>query len=269
MIARAPCPSRPLLLLGTRRRTALRDVLVSCIESWRSRWSAAREPLDITVPCEGENACPRTSFTIGLTVTSREHGELGILQTDCDILPSLLGVVAPAEAGAAHGSARELLMEMLRSLCTELAKRAHIEDVVIEPARVSQPAKLRPDHLPVAFRAGHGKARIVLWLAARAVELLAPPATAKRASAPLARRREAVAPERVRLVAMLGDADVALRELVQLAVGDVIVLDQPLSRGGHLALPFGRIVAQVVLGRSGEQRAVSIAAKSEQRSEHP
>ncbi len=269
MIARAPCPSRPLLLLGTKRRAALRDALASCIESWRSRWAAARDPLDITVPYEGEHAGLRPSFAIGLTFASPKHGDLGVLHSDADILPSLLGVVAPAEAGATHGIAREFLIEMMRSLCTELAKRAQVEDVIVEPAQVSQPTKPRADHLPVAFRAGHGKERVVLWLSARAVELLAPPAIAKRASSPVTRRREAVAPERVRLEAVLGDADVSLRELVHLAVGDVIVLDQPLSRGGRLALPYGRVVAQVVLGRSGERRAVSIATQSEQRSEHP
>jgi hypothetical protein len=270
MIARAPCPSRPLLLLGTKRRAALRDALASCIESWRARWATACDPLEISVPCESEHAGPRSSFTIGLTFASREHGELGLLHADADILPSLLGVLAPAETvGAAHGVAREFLIEMMRSLCTELAKRAQVKDVLIETARGSQPTKPRASHLPVALRVGHGKARVVMWLSARAVELLAPPAIAKRATLPVTRRREAVAPERVKLEAMLGDADVSLRDLVQLAVGDVIVLDQPLSRGGHLGLPYGRVVAQVVLGRSGGQRAVSIATQSDQRSEHP
>ena len=51
------------------------------------------------------------------------------------------------------------------------------------------------------------------------------------------RRRQAIAPEKVKLEAVLGSANVSLRELVQLAVGDVIVLDQPLTRGGHLGLP--------------------------------
>ena len=270
MIKRAPCPSRPLLLLGATRRAALRDALVSCIESWRARWSTGCDPVELSVQYEGEHTGLRASSTIALTFASREHGDLGVLHADADFLPSLLGVAAAVEgAGAAHGIARDFLIETMRSLCTELAKRAQIVDVVIEPARVSLAAKLRADRLAVDFRAGHGKARVVLWLSAYAVELLAPRATPKRASPPLVRRRQAIAPEKVKLEAVLGSANVSLRELVQLAVGDVIVLDQPLTRGGHLGLPYGRIAAQVVLGRSGARRAVSIATHSEQRSEHP
>lgn len=270
MIARAPCPSRPLLLLSAKRRAALRDTLAACIESWRSQWSTGREPFDIAVPYECEHAAPRASLAIGLGFSSRMHGELGVVHADADILPSLLAVgVAAESAGAAHGIAREFLLEMLRSLCRELAKRAHVADVLIEPTRGSASPKTRAGHLAVAFRAEHSKARIVVWLAARAVELLAPPPAAQRTTAPLARRRLAVAPERVRLEAVLGSADVSLRDLVHLAVGDVIVLEQPLSRGGHLALPYGRVVAQVVLGRAGERRAVSIATQSEQGSERP
>lgn len=267
MIARALCPSRPLLLLGTKRRAALHDVLASCVESWRSRWSNVRDPLEIKVGCEGEQGGQRSSLAIGLTFISREHGELGVLHADADILASFLGVSAAAEsAGAAHGIAREFLIEAMRSLCTDLAKRAQVADVVIESARVSQSPKPRADHLQVAIRAGHGKARIVLSLSAHTVELLAPPMPAKHTSTPLARLRQAVTPERVRIEALLGDVDVSLHDFVHLAVGDVVVLDQPLSRGGRLALPYGRVVAQVVLGRSGERRAVSIATQSEQRS---
>lgn len=270
MMARAPCPSRPLLLLSAKRRAALRDTLAACVESWRSQWSTAREPFDVTVPYECEHAAPRASLAIGLTFASRTLGELGVVHADADILTSLLAVGVSAEtAGAAHGIAREFLIEMLRSLCRELAKLAHVEDVLIEPTRGSASPKARSGHLAVAFRAGHGKARVVVWLEARAVELLAPPQAAQSASVPLAHRRLAVAHERVRLEAMLGNADVPLRDLLHLAVGDVIVLDQPLGRGGHLALPYGRVVTQVVLGRAGKQRAISIATQSELGSERP
>jgi flagellar motor switch/type III secretory pathway protein FliN len=270
MMARAPCPSRPLLLLSAKRRAALRGTLASCIESWRSQWSTAREPCDITVPYECEQTSPRASFAIGLIFASRKHGELGMLHADADILPSLLATAMPAEiAGVAHGIARAFLIEILRSLCGELAKRAQVDDLLIEPARVSHPPTARTDHLMVALRPAHGKARALLCLAARSVELLAPRETAQAASAQLTHRRLAVAPERVRLEAVLGNVDVPLRELIHLAVGDVIVLDQQLGRGGHLALPDGRVVAPVVVGRAGERRAVSIATQSEQRSEHP
>jgi hypothetical protein len=269
MSKRAHCPSRPLLLLSARRRAALRDVLIACIDSWRARWSTVHDPLDLTIPYEAEHAGPRAAPTIALTFTSREHGDLGVLHSDADFVPALLGVNAVEAGGAAHGVAREFLIEMMHSLCSELAKRAHVSDAVVEAARISHATNVRLHHLPVAFRTGHSKARVVLWLSAHAVELLAPPAAVKPATSPVVRRRQAVAPERVKLEAVLGSADVCLRDLVQLAVGDVIVLDQPLTRGGHLAVPYGRIVAQVVLGRSGGRRAVSIATQSEQRSEHP
>jgi flagellar motor switch protein FliM/N len=270
MIAPAPCTLRPLLLLSAKRRAALRNTLASCIESWRSQWSTVREQIEIMLPYECEQEGPRATFAIGLTFTSPRQGHLGLLHADADILPRLLGIATPAEtAGAAHGIERAFLIEMLRSLCSEIAKRAQVEDVVIESARVSHPPTARIDYVAVGLRLGHGKARALLCLAAEAVELLAPPQAGQRASAQLTRRRVAVAPERVRLQAVLGNAEVSLRELIHLAVGNVIVLDQPLSRGGgHLALPDGRVVAQIVLGRAGVQRAVSVATQSEQRSEH-
>jgi flagellar motor switch protein FliM len=100
------------------------------------------------------------------------------------------------------------------------------------------------------------------------VELLAPQAATRKATTPLSLRRHAVTPERVRIEAMLGDAEVSLHDFVHLSAGDVIVLDQSLSRGGRLVLSDGQLVAPVVLGRAGERRAVSIATQSEQRSEH-
>jgi hypothetical protein len=270
MTAHAWGVSRPLLLLSARRRAALRETLASCIDSWRSRWSTVRDSLEVAVPSEAEHACLRASLTVALSFASREHGDLGVLHADADVLPSILGVVGSAEAapGAAHGIAQEFLIEVMRSLVMELARRAQVTDIAIEPMRVSQPAKPHRDHLQVTFRTAQGKARVVLSLSARMVELLAPQALTRKAATPLAQRRHAVTPERVRIEAVLGDAEVSLRDFVHLSAGDVIVLDQLLSRGGRLVLSQGQVVGPVVLGRSGQRRAVSIATQSEQRSEH-
>jgi hypothetical protein len=270
MSALACGASRPLLLLSARRRAVLRETLASCIDAWRSRWSTARDPVEVAVPSEAEHACLRASLTVALTFASREHNDLGVVHADADVLTSILGVSGSAEAiaGAAHGIAHEFLSEVMRSLVMELARRAQVTDVVIESLRVSQPAKPHRDHLQVSFRTGQGKARVVLSLSADMVELLAPQAATRKATTPLSLRRHAVTPERVRIEAMLGDAEVSLHDFVHLSAGDVIVLDQSLSRGGRLVLSDGQLVAPVVLGRAGERRAVSIATQSEQRSEH-
>jgi flagellar motor switch/type III secretory pathway protein FliN len=265
MTALRSAPAQPLLLLGTRRRAALRDTLASCVDQWRSRWSTAREPIRVLIQEELEQTPARSAHSCALMLVSAQHGTLGHVSADAEVLPSLLGVSTQGDSSAAysHRLAQGALLEVLRSLSAELAKWARLEDSSVEPSHAPGSQQPRCRLLPIALHVGAAKPRVTLLLTARMVELLAPPQTSKSHHASsITRRRRAVADEPVRVEAMLGETEVSLRELMQLAVGDVIVLDQPLNAAGRLAMPDGRTIAPVVLGRADERRAVSVCKRA-------
>lgn len=255
--------AQPLLLIGARRRAVLHHALIGCIDSWRLPWSATRDPVRLLSAQEAGHPSVRSSHSTGLTIASAKHGNLASVYADLEALPTLLGVTTHAELGASdpHGLAREFLVEVLSSLCAELAKHARVDDAVIEAARGTEPPNLRARFFPATVQVGSAKPRVALFLTARCVELLAPPQVANHMSPAVTRRRQAVASESVQVAAVLGEAEVSLRELMQLTTGDVIVLDQPLRAGGRLTMQDGTTVARVLLGRAGDRRAVSISKR--------
>jgi flagellar motor switch protein FliM len=74
-------------------------------------------------------------------------------------------------------------------------------------------------------------------------------------------RKSAVAEQSVGLEAVLGHAEVSIRELALLAVGDVIVMEESLSDPGSLQIEGGGRVCRVVPGRLDGQRAVQFRGK--------
>lgn len=259
----ASADAEPLLLIGARRRAALREALVACVQSWRREWSAAADPVRVLLAEEVEQAGVRGAQPICLSMRSVAHGKLASLSADHDALAGWLGVVAHTEHGSSgvHAIAREFQVEMLSALCTALARRARIDDSIVEStAHVERPER-RGRTLAVTIHPGAARAKTTLLLAPRFIELLLPPRAAVQASA-VSRRRHALAEETVQVEAVLGDAEVSLRDLTQLAVGDVIVMELPLRAGGRLTTQDGRTIASIALGRCGDRRAISINKRS-------
>jgi flagellar motor switch/type III secretory pathway protein FliN len=258
--------AEPLLLVGERRRAALERALSSCVQSWRQRWSLATESLQVCIGA-AEAAGTRNVQCNGLVLrgSSARLGKLFVLRAPPELMPALLGVAgAPTEHGvaeAAHSIARQLQQEIIHSLGDALLKAAQVADPVVELAPASQATngadKRHTSWLSAAIC--FAKAKICLSLSARFVELLAAPQPlAQSASAP-ARRRAAIAEAHVRVEAVLGQVEVALQDLIELGAGDVLVLDQPLSGGGYLAMPDGTRVTGILLGKAGAARAVSVS----------
>ena len=150
---------------------------------------------------------------------SAAHGGLAWVHAEHDALTGWLGIAAHAEhsSSGSHVIAREFQAEMLRALCAALARRARIDDTVVE----ATPGAERPDRraraLAVTIQMGSSRAKTTLLLTSRFIELLVPPRSAERASSAVTRRRPAIAEERVSVEAVLGDAEVSLRDLAQLA----------------------------------------------------
>jgi len=254
----------PLLLIGARRRAALREAFVACVQAWRNEWATATDPMRVLFAEEVEHGGARNGHAVYVSMKSGTHGKLAWIQAEHDAVPGWLGIAAHAEPNslASHAVAREFQLEMVRSLCTTLARQAHIDDSTSECTSATERPAWRGRSLAVTIQMGPARAKTTLLLSPRLVELLAPPRSGERSSPAPSRRRPAIAEERVLVEAVLGDAEVSLRDLAQLAVDDVIVLDRPLRAGGWLTMPDGTSVASIALGRCGERRAISVSKRT-------
>jgi hypothetical protein len=97
-----------------------------------------------------------------------------------------------------------------------------------------------------------------LLVAASRLEQLAPARTPVRGD--LLARRDAVGENVVELRAVVGEASMSMTELAELAVDNVLVLDQRLTEPVTLVSPgTGAAVAAGNLGRSGARRAIKVA----------
>jgi hypothetical protein len=255
-----PSAAEPLLLIGARRRAALHDTLVACVQAWRKDWSAAADPVRVLLAEEVEHTCVRSGPATCISMRSAAHGGLAWVHAEHDALAAWLGIAAHAEHSSpgSHVIAREFQAEMLRALCAVLARRAHIDDTIVDATPGAERSNRRARALATTIQIGASRAKTILLLSSRLVELLVPPRSVERASSAVTRRRPAVAEERVSVEAVLGDAEVSLRDLAQLVIDDVIVLDRPLRAAGRLTMPDGTGVASIAIGRCGDRRAVSI-----------
>lgn len=181
-----------------------------------------------------------------------------------DLSAALLGTGGNSSTavGTPRSAAAGVQSEVARSLCESLLRSAGITDAVVsEGSAADMPRGRRYRWLSISVALGN-RIEIALSLSMRVVELFLTRTTAPRA-APLARRRECIAHASLKVEALLGEAEVTLRDLAALAPGDVIVLDQSLAQAGHLLSEEGQRIASVVFGSSGPLRAFS-AARHEQ-----
>jgi flagellar motor switch/type III secretory pathway protein FliN len=149
--------------------------------------------------------------------------------------------------------ARSLLLE---ACAAERREAAHVARASLERlAEWSRDARA----WKLQLKSGGGRGCTLLVSAAR-LELLAP-ARAVAGAGPLAARREAVGENTVMLRAQLGETRIPVGELADLALDDVLVLDQGLT--DPIAIYCGKSAAPVVagnLGRAGARRAIKLTA---------
>jgi flagellar motor switch/type III secretory pathway protein FliN len=257
--------AEPWVLLGAKRRGALERTLTSCVESWRTRWSAQRDPVHVTVGHGADNLATRRAHPVGgmmLSVAARDS-KLACLRADSDAVAALVGVSgSTSDAGSAHATqtlAHEVQAEILRALCAAVVEAARISDATIEEVRGTDADGIdRRRCASAAISIGTGRAKFTLLLAARLVDALAARPMSG-GSGMVGRRRAAIVDVPVRVEAMLGEVEVTLTDLVALTAGDVIVLEQSLASAGFLTTSDGTRIAAAHLGKVGAVRAVSVA----------
>lgn len=256
-------PAVPFVLLGDTRRAQLEASLADRLQQWWGHWSSVGgEKVVVQTGPDTEEACRRflqsaPSLVVGVSI----DGTFGMhIAFDGSLLPALLGVSAGAhELANDHEDVQELQREILGHMvrtCVALSPHQRIE---LDDDRTTQAQRI------TQAREGRCVFALATWQRTRVVLLLHPHTldwiVSRRPTSfteRLTRRTGAIDQERVRVEAFLGEAEVSLQELATLRPGHVIVLNQPLSQPGYLAMHDGRRLANVAVGTSDVSRAVIV-----------
>lgn len=259
-------PAEPFVLLGDKHRAALRLLATQCVSTWWSSWKSSNDAIQVELRDAGAAADPKHVRTAGDYILARDASDQSLLAVRAS--PEFMGVLSGVPVAAmssfvtAGDMAQELRIEVLKSLCTAVLARAKTSNAVVNVLSASEkiPVTARGSH-PVCANVSLGAAKnvITLVLMPALVELFGLRKTTTLPQDKLSRRHAAIRDESVRVEAVLGSVEVTLLDLANLAAGDVIVLDQPLGQAGHLTTPDGTRITKIALGRTGAQRAVSMA----------
>ncbi len=261
---------QPLLFLGDRRRNAVLQKLAVGARRWRQAW-AAQSGEEFEASCESPTAAGFT-LPVASVATSAWQLELGVDRIAVLLLPHVTfawvlheGGAAPPDSAAAV--AADSLAERLEH---EVARSLLLESCGIDAREVTAVTRMPPGEMgewsraarawKIQLRTSAGRC-FTLLVASSRIEKLAP-ARAVADTRPLARRREAVGENTVTLRALIGETRVPVGELAELALDDVLVLDQALS--DPVAVVCGDDAIPVIagnLGRAGPRRAIKIINK--------
>jgi flagellar motor switch/type III secretory pathway protein FliN len=260
--------SQPLLFLGDNRRQAVRARIADALRRWRQSWVRdATDTFDVTVeaPSAEGFAAP-----VAGAVTHCWALELGAQRLAVLLLPHATFAwavqstgPAPHEAtSAAEGSlADQLEREVASSLLAEIGVVDRRQPIVVSRLSAHEIGawSIHARAWTVHARAASARGFSVLVSASR-VEMLAPARMAT-AGGTLEPRRQAIGDNPVAVRGVIGDTSMSVTELAELAVDDVLVLDQALGEPVALVAPdSGRTIAAGSLGRAGPRRAIKLAA---------
>lgn len=265
--------AQPLLVLGDRRREALLARTADAARRWRQSWlpqstdtfECSCEPPAATMPASMAASVASVATSCWALEVSGER--IAVLSLPHSTFHGCVQQSGAATSDIASQPAADSLVEKLER---EVAQTLLIEISglerrdVVNVARVTAEAvadfrrAARAWSFNVRAAAGRG---FTVWLAAARVERLSPARAPSSVS--LESRRDAIGRDAVGLRAVVGHASMSVSELAELALDDVLVLEQHLSEPVTLVSPVTGIpVAAGHLGRSGARRAVKVAAIS-------
>lgn len=261
-VAASTC--EPFVLLGSSRRQQLTQSLLQTLQSWRQQWGGNGHAAFV-VDC-ADSLTRRAAVPGGRCIAFGADGAGGPLLSiviPADGQYELLGVPAPRSPLEGGGEiASSVITEALQALCLRMSEAAAAERLSVHA--------YQGDKLAQAW--GRYGCTVTLKTAADRVLLsarLSPqlllamlPAPVVKSAEPVASRRSAIGEEVVGVHAWLGEAEVTLADLTTLRVGDVILLEASVNGVGYLALPDGRQLASIRLGRAADRRAVNVVGKA-------
>lgn len=259
--------AQPLLFLGDRRRAALLERIGASARRWRQAWAPQAADL-FEAGCEAPAAGGFTA-PVASVATSAWQFEVAGERVAVLLLPHATFAWSVHEAGSVpldgatsvtpDSLGERLELEVARSLLQEVCGLDKREVANVSRASLDALGEwsraARAWTVPVKSAGGRG---FTLLVSAARIEALAP-ARAVTGAGTLAARREAVGENTITLRALIGETRMPVGELADLALDDVLVLDQPLS--DPISVVCGKSAAAVVagnLGRAGARRAIKI-----------
>jgi len=257
----------PYLVLGDSRRALLAHKLRGVMMEWGGHWVGELQPAVVVeqVPPKaksGSDAPSHDCFVVH--VGSQQRARLHML-CPATLLPALLGgrhsLPDILSAGARPPIAAALQSELLESLGNCLARAAGEADLPVHighwsPHCLGEPLRKRWIAVTISFDGIRPVLSLLLdsQLAAR----FAPGTPGVDRRDGLAKRRAAIRAAPARVEVVLGDAEVDFAQLTDMAVGDVVVLNQALTAPAQLYSTNGTRIGAVQLGQVGTQLAVSM-----------
>lgn len=261
--------AQPLLFLGDRRRAALTARTSAAARRWRQHWMPGSGDVfesECEAPHAGGFAAPVAAVATSCWALQVAGDRIAVL-----LLPHGTFAWCVTESGAAvldlgGAFAVDSLAEKLEH---EVARTLLAETCLRDAREVASVTRMATDELADWSRAARawtltlqttGCARgCTLLVAALRLEQLAPARAPARGDG-LGARRDAVGENVVALRAVVGEVSMSVSELAELALDDVLVLEQRLTEPVTLMSPVnGAAVAAGNLGRSGARRAIKVA----------
>jgi hypothetical protein len=274
-VTTAPVESSvPVLLLGESRRRRLHERLTATVERWYRLWAPARSG-DVFVELAGDAQSLESTVRAEAWAFAGD-GEVGdpwlYLSAPTDFLRILSGV-GPSEGvfttsfESPSGSlAAALTEDILGVLCRELQQAAgtskvrtihRVEAGAIDPSASRRSAQRQM--VVISIATDRVRALLELSLSPGFVDACLgqrPRITSREA---LVGRRQAIGDEAtISVRAVLGQTLVSWADLNALSIGDVIVLDQPLSAACSLQVGDTGSIADAQLGRVDSVLAAQI-----------
>lgn len=258
-----------ILVLGDTRREALLTHIRTMLQKWAERWGAADvvAQAQLTLFYRNESAGDEVQggATLAIARAAEHDSDLTVgVRCHASIIDAILRL--PKDASTFDSTLREDsigagLHEALVSSLLECCV-ADVENVKwrIEPmvrGAAPQSAESKGHWYVGANFFGRTTPELLIKLSSNVVARLLPHGAP---AGGLAKRGSAIATEKIRLQAILGETSVSIGDLASLSVDDVLVIDSNAASAGYLVNAGGARVATVALGRSGTKRAVQIMA---------
>jgi flagellar motor switch/type III secretory pathway protein FliN len=254
----------PVTLLGDTRRRALAGHVRAAVERWRRSWAedtSSRVSVEIS---GGEYFAGRWSSQSGFQARSPQGMIYLFVAARC--LPVIAGVCPLTSGGVDRpvdpsSLAAHLEEEALRHLARELLAAARTQMSSFGRIALGIRQAALQQHAVASITLGEADASFSIAFDPQLLAILLPPLVAFEHEERVESRRAAISEQPVEVQAVLGQVDVSVRELAQLSVGDVVVLDESLSDVASFQVAGGGRVGRISIGRCDGRRAVQFRGK--------
>lgn len=253
---------QPFRLLGASGRSRLQQRLETATRRWRDTWAPNGSVACSVRVASDDTPLPRVLDPLAESYRISTNGAAAL---DVRFFPRALSAVVglPPErlasgSGAPRGLAAQLSAALLRGLVNELMDSASIATWQLDERGARTQADRAKRSLAQHALVSVGERDLAeLELPPLFVNALVP-AAASQSKERVETRRGAIGKARVKIDAVLGNVELSVAEFLSLDRGDVIVLGTRLGNGCRVEVPAVAAIAEAVVGKRGDRRAIRI-----------